>query len=162
MHMPKLLLAVLLAVAASSCAALTSEQLVPRPSQEVALSGPEVCRLYIARAAQTRGALRPVRVIEDEREIGVIRAGDYLCWERQPGQRILRLIFEGRTIDSGAVETVVASDGVAGEVLYFQIGLGVGAGEPDRVDNRDKPFVTMLSAEDGRALIADRSPAPLK
>ena len=162
MHLSKLLFALLTAALLSSCAARSSQQMVPRPSQDVEISGRDVCRLYVARDAQVRGALRPVRVYEDEQEIGVIARDEYLCWERKPGRRILRLVFDGRAIDSGNVETVVSSDGLAGEVVYFRIGLGVGAGEPDPVAARDKPNVTVLSAEDGRALIAQRKPAPLK
>ena len=162
MHATKLLLALLIAAPLCSCSMTSSRQLVPRPSQDVEISGPDVARIYVARGSQVRGALRPVHVYEDERDIGVIGADEFLCWERKPGQRILRLIFDGRTIDSGQVETVVSSDGLAGQVTYYRIGLGVGQGEPDPVVGKDKPFVTTLSAEEGRALIAQRKPAPLE
>ena len=162
MHSTKLLLALLLAVLSSSCTSTGSRQMVPLPSQDVEVTSQDVCRIYIARGRQARGALRPVHVYEDDRDIGVIGATEYLCWERKPGQRILRLIFEGRVIDSGKVETVVSSDGLAGQVTYYRIGLGVGEGEPDPVAGKDKPYVTLLGAEEGRALIAERTPAPLE
>ena len=155
----KPLLACFLAAALTACAATPSHQLVPQPIADAAPVPKHATRVYVARSAQVRGTLRPVQVIEDEVEIGVLGHNGYLCWERPAGNRVLRLIFHGRKIDSGDVETVVASDGAAGETLFFQVDLGATGTEPSAPHDRDKPKVTQLTPEQGRALIADRSPA---
>ena len=162
MQLLKTLSTVLIVAALSACSSTGSRQFVPLPSEDVELTRPDLCRIYIARGSQARGSWRPVVVMEDERKIGVLGSGGYLCWERAPGSRVLRLIFEGRAIDSGDVETVASSDGVAGQVLYYQVGLGVEADDPDTFDPRDKPRLTVLTPAQGRALIAERQPAKLE
>ena len=77
------------------------------------------------------------------------------------GARLLRLVYEGRVIDSGDVETLVGVDAGPGEVLYYRIDLARKLDDPDVFQEWGKPLATRLSREEGRALIEARTPARL-
>jgi hypothetical protein len=155
------LLPVLLAIslgALAACSSTASQQNVPFPSQDVEVTSPDLCRIYIARTGQVRGSIRSILVTEYDEEIGAIDSDEYLCWERRPGRSILEVVFEG-SITEGEVESLVPIDARAGEVLYFRIDLERKTDDPYTFQEWGKPSATRLSADEGRALIAERNPA---
>ena len=162
MHPSKTLLVFLLTTLATSWAPSKSPRRVPFPSQDVEVAGAGVSCSRIPRERQARGALRPVHVFGDEPGVGAIAMNECLRGDRKPSRRARPLVFDGRALDSGAVETAVSPDGGAGRVVYFRLDLGGGAGEPDPVVGSDKPGTPILPAAAGRAPIAERVPAPLE
>jgi hypothetical protein len=108
------------------------------------------CRVYLAREDTTAGSLRNVRVFDGDTEIGVIDENEFLCWDRRPGRGVGRVVFEGLSYDTQAVENVFDLPREPGTIGYYAI----------RIEHSGrKPEVTPLSMEAGKALIEARSPA---
>src|SRR5262245_27633075 len=141
-----------LATLALSACAGSGHQSVPMP-----LSGSNVptdrCRVYVAREDTTAGSLRNVRVFDGDTEIGVIHEREFLCWDRKPGRGVGRLVFEGLSLDTAAVENVFDLPREPGTIGYYAIRI---------VHSGHKPEVTPLSSEAGKALIEARSPAAIR
>ena len=141
-----------LAVLFLSACAGSGHQRVPMP-----LSGSSVpsdrCRVYVAREDTTAGSLRNVRVFDGDTEIGVIHEREFLCWERKAGRGVGRLVFEGLSLDTAAVENVFDLPREPGTTGYYAIRI---------VHSGHKPEVALLSSEAGRALIDARSPAAIR
>lgn len=135
----------------AACAG-SGHQSVPMP-----LSGSSVptdrCRVYVAREDTTAGSLRNVRVFDGDTEIGVIHEREFLCWDRKPGRGVGRLVFEGLSLDTAAVENVFDLPREPGTIGYYAIRI---------VHSGHKPEVTLLSSEAGKALIEARSPAAIR
>lgn len=147
MRHPHLPLA-LLALALTACAG-SGHQLVPMPSPEASVPN-DRCRVFVARENTAAGAIRNVRVFDGDQEVGVISQGEYLCWERAPARGFGRVVFEGLGPDLAEVENVFDLPREAGATGYYAI----------RILHRGhKPEVAALTSEEGRALIAARSPA---
>jgi hypothetical protein len=148
----------LLAPLAAACAA-SSEQLVPMPSQDVTLSRPDLCRIYVLRAAQPMGAVRTMRVFDQDREIGTLAGDEYLCWERPPGRALLRVVYEGPRIDRGELEDLYDLQADAGSVHYLGVGL-LRVNEPEALgDRRGSPRLHPLGATEGRKLVEESEPS---
>lgn len=141
-----------LAVLTLSACAGSGHQRVPMP-----LSGSSVpndrCRVYVAREDTTAGSLRNVRVFDGDTEIGIIHEREFLCWERKPGRGVGRLVFEGLSPDTAAVENVFDLPREPGSTGYYAIRI---------LQSGRKPEVTLLSTEAGKALIEARSPAAIR
>ena len=135
--------------ALAACSSL-SHQLVPLPAQDVPLSRPDLTRIYIVRDDAFGLQNRDIKVLEQDKEIGSLTRGTYLCWER-PGGRTLARAFYG-TLDPGRSENEGLGDldCDAGHVYWFNVTL-----ERDT----SKPVFTPLSEKDGKRLVAERKPA---
>ena len=142
---------VLLAALVLACAA-ESYQKVPRPDLSLDVSRPGVARVYVVRDDQIRGSIRSIRVYESQKEIGSIAPGDYLCWERQPGRSLLKLIYEGPVIDGGEHEALLDLELAAGQTGYCVIHL----------DSTGKPVAQLHPADEAVGLLESRAPAVVK
>jgi len=141
----------LVAALGLSCAA-ESYQKVPRPDLSMDIPPPGVVRVYVVRDDQVRGSIRSIRVSESQRDIGSISQGDYLCWERQPGRSLLKLLYEGPIIDGGAHEALLELDLAAGETGYCVI----------HVDSSGKPVAQLHPANEAVGLLESREPAAVR
>jgi hypothetical protein len=137
-------IALLLAACAGS-----GYQRIPVPDLDASVPG-DRCRVYLARADTTAGSIRNVRVFDGETEIGVIHEDEFLCWERQPERGFGRAVFEGLGPNLAAVESVFDLPREPGTTSYYSIRIVYGG---------HKPEITLISSEEGRALIEQRSPA---
>jgi hypothetical protein len=122
------------------------------PPQDVAVSNPNLCRIYILRKDETRGSLRSVRVYDADTEIGSLDEDNFLCWERGPGRSLVRLYYEGVSIGAGEQEGLLDFQGAAGQRYVYAIGISY----PDR-----KPEPVLLAGKDAAEALAARKPAPV-
>jgi hypothetical protein len=122
------------------------------PPQSLAVSRPDVCRIYVLRDSDVRGSLRSVHVFDADTEIGTIDEDEYLCWERAPGKTLVRLYYEGVGIGVGTQEGLLDFRGEAGQRYVYSIGLSY----PDR-----KPEPVLLTGKEASETIASRKPAPV-
>ncbi len=147
----KSLIQSLLLVAVFCACASDSYQRVPLPSQSVELSSPSMCRIYVLRMPQVKGAIRALRVEEDEREIGRIGSDSYVCWERTPGRSLVVLTYEGTAFSKDYKQSMIDVQAQAGEVHYYGITID---------DTWSKAIVTRLEPDDARAALKGQDPAP--
>lgn len=110
----------------------------------------ERCRVYLAREDSLAGSIRNVRVFDGDTEIGEIGQSEYLCWDRRAGRGVGRLVFEGASLDTQAVESVFDLPREAGSTTYVAISI---------LHQGHKPEVETLKPEAGKALLATRKPA---
>jgi hypothetical protein len=124
---------------------------VPLPAQDVEISSPHVARIYVLDARELAQGLHRVAVEADDRPIGELTDGTYLCWEREPGACLIEMTFEdvGTASNEKMVDTVDASL-EPGEVYYYGLTL-------DPVWKR--PKVHVLERDEARALLAKLKPA---
>lgn len=134
----------------SACAG-SGYQLVPNPVQAGSAEPGARCRVYVAREDVVAGSIRKVRVFDGDAEIGLIREGEFLCWDRSPERGVGRVIFEGLGPDLKAVENVFDLPREAGSTSWFAIRI---------LQQGHRPEIASLAPEEGRALIAAREPAP--
>jgi hypothetical protein len=146
MHSIQRLLLLLTLTAAAACST-PNRQAVPLPDLEAAFTRGDVGRVYVARATQTLGAVRALRVYDGDRFIGTIGRDGLLCWERPAGRNPMRVVYERQKIDGGEIENVIGLDVQAGSEFFYEVRLE---------KNTKKPEVVLLSEADGRALIAKR------
>ena len=150
MQLRTLPIVALLAVLASCTA--ESYQKVPRPDLSMDVSRPGAARVYVVRDNQARGTIRSIRVYESQKEIGSLSKGSYLCWERQPGRSLLKLVYEGPAIDGGEHEALLELDLAAGETGYCVV----------HVDGDGKPVAKLHPADEALGLLESREPAALR
>jgi hypothetical protein len=143
-----------LAAVVSSCLA-DSVQRVPMPDQAVSLEYASGSRLYCLRDSGIYGKRMRVRVYEGDTEIGAIRQGDFLCWERDPGRALVRAVLEYKEAKSAA--ELVARESFLdvrcepGQVYFCVVEL----------DSHDaQPKLRLASAQEGRELLERSQPAP--
>lgn len=149
-----LLLLALLAVPACRSGSFQS---APLPPQDVAVSD-GLTRIYVARDSQARGKVRAIRVSDGEREIGVIGSDEYLCWDRLPGRTLLSFIYEGPAIDGGNLEGLLSLEAERGQTYYVQVYLERKSEDPELRARSGRPEATLLTAEEGKAMIGARHP----
>jgi hypothetical protein len=141
-------LSLLLTLFLASCAG-SGYQRVAMPLPSASVPG-DRCRVYVAREKTAAGSIRNVRVFDGDTEIGVIHEDEFLCWERKPERGVGRLVFEGISPDTAAVENVFDLPREPGTAGYYAI----------RIEHSGRrPEITPLSSEAGKALIEARSPA---
>ena len=133
----------------SACAG-AGHQNIPRPDENSPVSS-DRCRVYIARQDVAAGSVRQVRVLDGEAEIGSIAEDEYLCWERRPERGIGTLYFDGFAPALKEVENVFDLPRQAGTTTWFAIEIPHAGRQPQ---------IKELSPLEGRALIAQRKPAP--
>jgi hypothetical protein len=158
-RIPVRLALVLAATALVSACGAPSQQLVPLPPQDVELSRPELCRIYVIRSSQPMGAVREMRVFDGDTEIGSVGSGEYVCWERTPGRTLLRALYEGPTIDRGDQDDMVDLQAEAGTVHYFTVELEKTSDMSSLGEKRGSPQLVAMSRERGRELLAGSGPA---
>lgn len=134
----------LLAVLLGSCATYSSYQTVPMPDQGARLGQPSKSRLYVIRAEQVVWQRAPLLVYDGEQLLGQLRPGAFLCWERDPGRFLGRLILDRPKLE-GAVEQLYDVKLEAGDVRYVKVSFNNG---PDLL------VTERLDAEAGKALVA--------
>ena len=71
----------------------SSRQFVAYPDQEKVVEDAGKARIYIFRKEDSYRGQYPVLVVEGEKEIGELGTGGWLCWERAPGVRQVRLVL---------------------------------------------------------------------
>ncbi len=151
----------LFAVLASACRS-SSFQNPPLPPQELQVSRPELARIYVTRDAQLRGSIRSIRVLDGESEIGLMGSNEFLCWERPPGRTLLSFVYEGPAIDGGHFEGLFSLDAEAGRTYYLGVHLERKSDDPELRSRAGHPEVSLLSLEEGQAIIRQRSPVPVR
>jgi hypothetical protein len=140
----------LIVLLGSACKA-PSVQSVSMPQLEVEAVSSAHARVYLMRRPQSLGRLRMLRGYDNGKLIGRIQQGRYLCWETSPGKRLIGAVYEARPIDGGDIEGLVDLRCEAGGVYYCAVEL--------TRDEKGKPRLELLNAEEGRTLLADQSPA---
>lgn len=120
------------------------------PDQSVPLTDPALCRFYVLRPSQGRWNLRRVLVYDGEREIGSIHEGEYLCWERPPGESTLTVVYDGPKDEGGYMYTLFELDAPAGAVAYYGVSLG---------EEQHLPIVSAMDPAAAREELAKRLPA---
>jgi hypothetical protein len=135
-------------VLATGCKAPSFQQ-VPRPDEHGPV-GPQRCRVYLMRADDLQESLRNVRILDDGVEIGRIGGKEYLCWDRPAKMSVGQAIYEGLDPSYGKVENVFELPREAGTTTWLCV----------RIGKLKKPEIVPISPEEGRALIAERKPAP--
>jgi hypothetical protein len=75
-------------VSCGGCASIA--QFAPLPNQAVAVENPSKARIYVLRPAAVMGMAISMSVKDGDRLIGTTKGGNYLCWERNPGDVILK------------------------------------------------------------------------
>lgn len=149
--MTKLSALLVASVALLAACAGAGHQSVPRPSS---VSVPaDACRVFVAREDTLAGSIRSVRVFDGDVEIGLITEDEYLSWDRRPARGVGRLFFEGLGPKLSQVENVFDLPREPGTTSYFAIRIS---------HDEHKPEIERVSEEAGRALIAARSPAPMR
>lgn len=143
-----LLVALALALPLAACAG-PGAQKVPWPDEHAAVAA-DRCRVYVLREDVVPGSTRQVRVLDGEDEIGTLGEGQYLCWERKPVQGVGSLYFEGFAPKLRAVENVFDLPREAGTTTWFVVSIPHSGHQPE---------ARKVSAEEGRALLAQRKPA---
>ena len=129
---------------------MPSEQRVPLPDQSLTVSRSDWTRIYFVRDDDTVVQNLPVRVTDQETEIGKLTEDTYLCWERPAGRTLGRVWYDAIDPSRGKLEGIVDLNCSAGRAFYFNVRIG-------KEDGR--PIVTELGAEEGRQLVASRKPA---
>ena len=164
MSMRTLLLsaAAALALLASSCRGTSSYQSLPMPPQDVAVSRPDLARIYVMREGQARGRVRAVRVEDGDREIGALDQDEYLCWERAPGRTLLSFFYEGARIDGGDLEGIYSLDAAPGGVYYLTVHIDRLADAPELRARSGHPDIELLEASAGREAVRTRSAVPVR
>jgi len=151
---------VILVVAALAAACASgSKQLVDLPSQEVELTRPDLCRIYVLRSSQLMGAVRTMRVFDQDQEIGTLGTDEYLCWERPAGRTLVRALYEGPEIDRGDQDDLYDLQAEAGTVVYLSVSLLTETEPLVSGGGRGSPKLKRLSREEGRDLVKHGSPA---
>jgi hypothetical protein len=152
------LLVALACLGAAACGA-TSEQRVPLPSQEIELTRPELCRIYVFRSRQPMGSARELRIYDQDTEIGSLAGDEYLCWERPAGHTLIRAVYEGPEIDRGQQEDLYDFTAVSGAVQYFVVGLRKESEHTAFGKKRGSPLLTPVDVAEGRELRRTTKPA---
>ncbi len=132
----------------AACAAPPSQH-VPLPSQDVTVTRPDLARVYVVRSNWQFQA-RPIRVLEQEQEIGTLGQGTYLCWERPGGRLLGRVFYDAIDPGRGNLEGIADFNCPAGGAYYFDVYVGQEDGKPE---------VRQLDAAEGKKLVAERKPA---
>ena len=130
--------------------ATTTYQEVPRADAASELPPEGMCRVYCFRSGQMVGTTRSVEVRVADRLIGEMGRNGYLCWDRPPGRVVAQVLYHGPWIDNKTPEGVFEFNGEAGRVYYFEMHL---------TDRDKQPEFRQLSAADGKAAVAARTPA---
>jgi len=149
-HRSVLLASLLISVVSTFGCKASSHQRVPFPAQDVAVTSPDLARIYFVREDSTHLHLAEIVVYDGTKEIGALTSDTYLCWERPGGRTLGRAWYEARDVSKGQLEGIADLNCAAGRAYYFNV-----------VVNREggKPEVSPIDPEEGRALVAKRRPA---
>ena len=143
----------ILAAALLAACTTTSVQEFAQPDTSVPLQNPSRSRIYVMRAEQVLGSALPARIYEDRDLVGHIMEGSYVCWDGRPGRRLLSAVLERRPIDGGDIEGLMDLVTEGGGTYFVKVAF--------RNSDR-KPELSLMGAEEGRALLARRKPADPK
>jgi hypothetical protein len=152
-------LALLACAALAAACAASSKQLVPMPPQDVELSHPELCRVYVFRSSQVMGSPRTLQVFDGETEIGKLAGDEYLCWERPAGRSLQRVYYDGPRLTAGEREQLLDLQAAPGSVHYFGISLRRTSEQKAHGGTIGSPRLESLSADEGRELLKQTKPA---
>ena len=133
----------------ASCTS-TSTQFMAMPDQTVDIEDANMSRVYIIRGAKTPGQLRDIHIIGGATKLGVLRHGNYLCMELEPGRWIFETIFDEIALEGEDIESYFDVTLEAGTTRYFVVNIEH-AGR--------KPVGEEVTPAKGRELIADLEPA---
>ncbi|MEM6675156.1 MAG: hypothetical protein AAF726_20060 [Planctomycetota bacterium] len=153
----RLLSITILLLAIVGCSSPTSYQTVPLADATGSPVAPDMCRVYVARTAQTTGSARAVVFRIGGQTVGVLGESGYLCMDRPVGRVVVEALYDGpkvdQPLDGSAIGNVGQFDGEPGVTYYFRVW----------IDPSSKvPQTERISADEGRALIATREPAEVR
>jgi len=144
---------ILLAIAA--CSSSTTQRL-PLPDQSVEVTDATRSRIYVLRPPHAYGTATPVTVWEtraEDMEIGALKSGTYLCWERKPGRTLVRAVARRATYEvEEQSDGLLAIDAEPGRAYYVTLELRRGD---------FKPELAVVAPEEGRAILARLAPPPV-
>ena len=144
-------LLVLATLAALSSCRGPSSQHAPLPAQNVVVTSPDLARIYCVREEEVGSTgLRTaaISVSDNERAIGALNAGTFLCWERKGGRTLGRAFYHALDPSLGNLDGIGDLDCPAGSAYYYNITVRRSDG---------KPVFEKLAPEQGRALVAKRT-----
>jgi hypothetical protein len=125
-----------------------ASQKSPLPNQDVAVTSPDLARIYCVREEPVVGLFSgEISVLDGSTTIGQLTSSTYLCWERKAGRTLGRATYESMSPMLGNLDGLADFDCKAGKVYYFNISVRKQDG---------KPVIERLSEEQGRALVAKR------
>ena len=133
---------------AAGCSA-ASHQLVPMPAQNVAVTRPDLTRIYVVREGWTGMGDPDVEVYDEQTKIGEVNSHTFLCWERPAGRTVGRVVFYSGPA-RGSSEGVGDFNCAAGQAYYFKVNVERAGGKPE---------LHPLDPQEGRQLVAARKPA---
>jgi hypothetical protein len=110
------------------------------------------CRVFVVRE-EVRGWLRNVRILDGQTEIGLLERDHYLCWDRLPERGVGTALFEGIEPKRQEVENVFDLPREPGSTGWFALSI-------ERAQRQ--PLIRALTPDQGRALVAQRRPAPVR
>jgi hypothetical protein len=97
---------------------------IPLPPQDVEVSSPSVARIYILDSPELSQGLHGVSVEENDLVVGSMKSGEYVCWERNPGDCLIEVTFEDmEPMDGDNVIEMVDVSLVPGEVYFYAVTL---------------------------------------
>lgn len=152
-HPSQLALLLALALVSSACRYSGSYQTVPMPDQSVELEEAHRSRVYVVRSDEVLWRRVPLHVDSGTERIATLGTGSYLCWEREPGRVMARLILERPEWEGGPLEQFFDVHLEPGQVAWVEITI-------DQDDMRLVP--ERLEPEAGRALVANSTPARVR
>ena len=120
------------------------------PAQDVVVTSPELARIYCVREEEVGSTgLRTaaISVRDNDREVGQLNSGTFLCWERKGGRTLGRAFYHAVDPSLGNLDGIGDLDCPAGSAYYFNITVRRSDG---------KPQFEKLAPEQGRALVGKR------
>jgi hypothetical protein len=127
-----------------------ASQSVPLPRQDVAVTSPELARIYCVREEEvgsTGVRTAAIEVQDGDKLIGQLNSGTFLCWERKGGRTLGRAFYHALDPSLGNLDGIGDLDCPAGSAYYFNLTVRRSDG---------KPVFTRLDAAQGSALVAKR------
>ena len=76
----------------------TTKQVVPLPDQSRVTADPNKSRIYVLRHTGKIGGAQPATVWDGPEKIGSTGPNGYLCWERDPGDATIRVLWPAAPI----------------------------------------------------------------
>jgi hypothetical protein len=127
-----------------------SSQRVPLPRQDVAVTSPELARIYCVREEEvgsTGVRTAAIEVHDGDTIVGQLNSGTFLCWERKGGRTLGRAFYQAFDPSLGNLDGIGDLDCPAGSAYYYNLTVRRSDG---------KPVFTRLDPAQGQALVAKR------
>ena len=143
-------LACLLVLALFAACRGPARQNMDLPAQDVVVTSPDLARIYCVRdeeVGSTGLRTAAIEVLDNDRPIGQLNAGTFLCWERKGGRTLGRAFYKALDPSLGNLDGIGDLDCPAGSAYYYNVTVRRSDG---------KPVFEKLEPEKGRALVGKR------